>query len=68
MKRLLKETIVVWIAIILVIVSIVTYIAVPVFIITHAGTGYLQDIVCVLWLTFWLSLVIAVAKDNDRKK
>ena len=62
MKELLKETIIVWAAIILVMVSIFTMVAVPCFIFVRAGVGGWQLIVSILWLTFWLSLAIAVAK------
>lgn len=62
MKQLLKETIIVWLAIILVVAFIFTLVAVPCFIFAHAGSGVWQSIVSILWLTFWIALGIAIAK------
>lgn len=65
MKQLLKETIVVWITIILTLAFIFTIIAVPCLIFAHAGSGGWQLIVCTLWLTFWLSLAITVMRKES---
>ena len=64
MKELLKETIIVWIAIILVLAFIFTLVAVPCLLFAHARSGGWQLIVGILWLTFWPSLAIAVAKRS----
>ena len=60
MKQMLKETIKLWIVLIITFALICIIILVPSLIFTYAGIGNWQPIVCVLWLTFCLSLVIAI--------
>lgn len=59
MKQLLKEAIAVWIIIILMLVLIVVIVGVPSLIFAYAGIGEWQVIICILWLTFCISLIIA---------
>lgn len=64
----LKETIIVWISLILISASVVVLIGVPSLFLTYAGIGEWQVIVCGLWLLFWLSLVITVGIRIGRKQ
>lgn len=61
MKQVLKETVKLWVGIILILASISIIIAVvPYLFFTYAGIGNWQLIVCILWLLFWLSFVVTV--------
>lgn len=69
MKQILKETIIVWISLILILASVVSVLfVVPCLFFTCIGKGEWQFIVCVLWLLFWLSFVIAVVIRRERNK
>ena len=58
MKQILKETIILWIVIILALVSICILIGVPLVFLPYIGIrGELQVLVSALWLICWLSFV-----------
>lgn len=66
MKQILKETIKVWISLILILTSAVVLIGVPFLLLTHTKMGEWQVIVSAIWLLFWPSLAIAVAMRKER--
>lgn len=67
MKQLLKETIIVWIVIILILALTCVVVGVPSLIITYTGIGEWQFVVCILWFTFWLSLLVTVGVRTCEK-
>lgn len=68
MKQLLKETIIVWIVIILILALTCVIVGVPSLIFTYARIGEWQLIVCILWLTFWLSFLVTVGVRTCEKE
>lgn len=66
--EILKETIIGWIFLILVSVSICIVVGVPFLFLHFVGMGNWQIIVCILWILFWLSFVITVGMRRERNK
>ena len=64
----LKETIIGWIFLILISISICITVGVPFLFLHFVGFGEWQIIVCILWLLFWLSFVITVGMRKERNK
>ena len=61
MKQILKDTIMTWIVVILILASAYAVVGVPCLFLVFAGIGGWQLIVCGLWFTFWVSLAVTVA-------
>lgn len=53
MKQILKDTIMTWIVVILILASAYAVVGVPCLFLVFAGMGVWQLIVCVLWYSFW---------------
>ena len=56
--KTMKQMLILWIVIILALAFICTIAGVPFLFLHYVGFGDWQIVVCGLWLTFWLSLVI----------
>ena len=64
----MKQTLIVWISLILISALVVVVIGVPFLFFHYVGFGDWQVIVSIIWLLFWLSLVITVNIRRERNK
>ena len=69
MKQLLKDTLKLWIGVIIVFLFIAIIIGLPILLCEHTGLGIWQIIAAVLWVSFWLSFIfVAGGRDVEKNK
>lgn len=70
MKQMLKETIEVWMVVIIGLVFECITVGAPFLFLYYAGFGDWQNVVCGLYFTFWVSLAIAteISREISRYK
>lgn len=67
MRRLLKDTFELWIAVIVGIVYLAALFGLQIFVLKKIGVGVWQIIACGLWVSFWTSFLITVNNRDVEK-